>query len=604
MLHDEFTAGAGTRADADSDDERLSAAPAVCVGVTPASAARVGAGGLIGLLAAGGLVGLLFLVLLVALVVGFAGSPPPAASTPQAAAAASALPPVAVPESLFVDVGELRRWQQDESEDVLLLDAREPPQWGLALHIRNTSCALPWKSLSQWEAGGADRSVLRSTAVLQRRLRECGLRRDRGQRVVAYGDWATAWGEEGRLLWTLEYLSPTTEGRVYVLRGGFAGWQAEYPEEVSSALAARVATGDFVATEQPQRRLLKPQITSALRNSTARAGGSGGAAAAAAAAAAGVGGPPGRRLLLLLDSREPDEYTGATDPYGVARAGHVPGAISFPWRSVFEPSRMDQAWPDLLPCDALRPRFLQALSLSNGEGGAGGGAAAGAAAVEVGTYCTGGIRSGFLYLVLRECFPPTTIASSSYRNRKQEAAAGATTWPVWQVLPKNYDGSMWQWADDAKVRKTTTFWQQYASIAKRDRFCQDRLGTEMCGYWLKRRFLPGPDGPRVHSYWRQRWRYAAAARCRPVTAHVCSRDVRVGMRLYSLNRTSSGACEARSTVADGSAARARAATTRHRRLHTRGTGGRIPAARGRVRARARWVSVPAAGMAHSQNMQL
>ena len=52
--------------------------------------------------------------------------------------------------------------------------------------------------------------------------------------------------------------------------------------------------------------------------------------------------------------------------------------------------------------------------------------------LEVATYrssnyhCAGGIRSGFLYLVLRECCPVV-------------------------VEPKNYDGSMWQWADDAKA---------------------------------------------------------------------------------------------------------------------------------------------------------
>ena len=45
--------------------------------------------------------------------------------------------------------------------------------------------------------------------------------------------------------------------------------------------------------------------------------------------------------------------------------------------------------------------------------------------------CPGGIRSGFLYLVLRECFPDDGVAV--------------------QVEPKNYDGSMWQWADDAKA---------------------------------------------------------------------------------------------------------------------------------------------------------
>ena len=167
-----------------------------------------------------------------------------------------------------------------------------------------------------------------------------------------------------------------------------------------------VPAGDFVAEEQPARRLLKPQVL---------------------AGTLGSGG--GARKLLLLDSREPDEYTGATDPYEVARAGHVPGAVSFPWRTTFEPEPprgADQTWADLLPCDTLRPRFVQALSLQGRPT---------AAAVEVGTYCTGGIRSGFLYLVLRECF----------------SRGGAAGTPQWQVQAKNYDGGMWQWADDESL---------------------------------------------------------------------------------------------------------------------------------------------------------
>ena len=60
--------------------------------------------------------------------------------------------------------------------------------------------------------------------------------------------------------------------------------------------------GDFVAAARADRRLLARDV------------------------AAGVA----RGRPWLLDSREPEEYTGAANPYGVARPGHVPGAVSLP----------------------------------------------------------------------------------------------------------------------------------------------------------------------------------------------------------------------------------------------------------------------------------
>jgi 3-mercaptopyruvate sulfurtransferase SseA len=55
-----------------------------------------------------------------------------------------------------------------------------------------------------------------------------------------------------------------------------------------------------------------------------------------------------------------------------------------------------------------------------------------------------------LYLVLRECFP--VVASSSH-TQQAEATTRVTPFDAAaiHVDPKNYDGSMWQWADDAKA---------------------------------------------------------------------------------------------------------------------------------------------------------
>jgi hypothetical protein len=114
--------------------------------------------------------------------------------------------------SLFVEPEALRGWMAAADAPVLL-DARE----GAVARISGAACAAPWKSLAQWGGSGGNRSTLRPAPELERTLRGCGVRGDRA--VVVYGDWDQAWGEEGRLFWTLEYLG---HSRCAVLRGGFA----------------------------------------------------------------------------------------------------------------------------------------------------------------------------------------------------------------------------------------------------------------------------------------------------------------------------------------------------------------------------------------------
>ncbi len=78
---------------------------------------------------------------------------------------------------------------------------------------------------------------------------------------------------------------------------------------------------------------------------------------------------------MVLDVRTRAEYDGAT-PYGSVRGGHVPGAEHLEWTALFDEQ------------GALRPRAeLEALLPARGA--------------RVVAYCTGGVRSGFVYAVLR-----------------------------------------------------------------------------------------------------------------------------------------------------------------------------------------------------------
>jgi len=99
---------------------------------------------------------------------------------------------------------------------------------------------------------------------------------------------------------------------------------------------------------------------------------------------------------VIVDTREQREHDGET-PYGETRGGHVPGA-----RHIFY---KDLVGDDghVLPADKLKTK-LAALGVT--------------ADSQVVSYCTGGIRSGFVTAVLND--------------------AG--------VKARNYAGSMWEWS--------------------------------------------------------------------------------------------------------------------------------------------------------------
>jgi thiosulfate/3-mercaptopyruvate sulfurtransferase len=117
-------------------------------------------------------------------------------------------------------------------------------------------------------------------------------------RVVAYD--ASRLAFAARLWWLLRYLG---HDRVAVLDGGFPAWQAaEYP--VTSAIPPARA-GQWFPQPQPHQVVDIHRVK--LRHNQ-----------------------PG---VVLIDSREPERYRGEREPIDPV-AGHIPGAINFPWQDV------------------------------------------------------------------------------------------------------------------------------------------------------------------------------------------------------------------------------------------------------------------------------
>ena len=151
---------------------------------------------------------------------------------------------------------------------------------------------------------------------------------DNQRAVLVVGAWEEGWGEEGRIAWDLAYLG---HGDVHLLRGGAGVWRGPWEYLPTSA-----SPGHFTAHPRPE---LRADIASIQ-------GGS----------------------VTLVDVREPEEYAGKA-AYGEARGGHIPGAISRPWKPLVE-GRAEIPFGPLV------------------------------------TYCTGGVRSAMAWVYLSDAGYP------------------------------------------------------------------------------------------------------------------------------------------------------------------------------------------------------
>ncbi|MSP54025.1 MAG: hypothetical protein EXR69_00210 [Myxococcales bacterium] len=102
--------------------------------------------------------------------------------------------------------------------------------------------------------------------------------------------------------------------------------------------AGPATAGDFIADPRSAERIGTGQLAAWLEDGTGR----------------------------VVDVREPAEFSGAT-PYGESRAGHIPGALNVPWKDLFAPAGLARV-------PAGQPIVVT---------------------------CTGGVRSGMAWLLLR-----------------------------------------------------------------------------------------------------------------------------------------------------------------------------------------------------------
>ena len=203
-------------------------------------------------------------------------------------------------------------------------------------------------------------------AQLERRVRALGI--NNSSDVVIYSNPFDNWGDEGRMFWMLEYLGHRS---IMVLDGGWVKWTAEHrPFEHQPVTPA---VGDFQASLRPEVLTRKEELKKLLKRPHPE--------------------------TFILDARSTEEYAGK-EIDGLPRAGHIPTAVNISWNGFLKP---DGTVKDLDMVASMFAEFGVRPDL------------------EVITYCLGGVRSAWVYFLLR------LIGYEKVRN---------------------YPGSWWEWSRD------------------------------------------------------------------------------------------------------------------------------------------------------------
>jgi thiosulfate/3-mercaptopyruvate sulfurtransferase len=197
-------------------------------------------------------------------------------------------------------------------------------------------------------------------------LRRLGINHDSD--VVIYSNPFDNWGDEGRMFWMLEYLG---HKKLRVLDGGWVKWTAEKrPFEHGRVTPT---PGNFQAQPVKHLSISKDELKLIVR------------------------GP--HPTTMILDARSLEEYLGK-EVSGIPRPGHIPSAIHVAWNGFLN---KDATVKDADVINAtLEDKGIQPEN-------------------ELVCYCTGGVRSAWLYFVLKLV---------GYQH------------------VRNYPGSWWEWSRD------------------------------------------------------------------------------------------------------------------------------------------------------------
>lgn len=205
---------------------------------------------------------------------------------------------------------------------------------------------------------------LKELEILAAQLGAAGIARE--MKIVIYDNTVASWGAAGRIFWMLEYLGC---GDVHILNGGWDKWAAD-GRPVETAAATLPAT------------VFVPQVNAGTRADS---------------------GHIAYRLydqdFAVVDTRTDEEYLG-WQLYGETRGGHIPRAVNIPYAWFYNGDKTSLGYGEL-------KSLFESRGITRDK--------------EVTANCTAGIRSGYVYFLLR---------LMGYSRCS------------------NYDASIWDWADN------------------------------------------------------------------------------------------------------------------------------------------------------------
>lgn len=257
------------------------------------------------------------------------------------------------------------------SDDIVLVDCR-----GAEAAAKKTvkgAVATTWQEMctcseEYGEAGDENWGKIPEPADLAKRCGKLGL--DKNKEIICLGHTAKGWGDDSRIAWELVAAGYTN---VKFVDGGIdavydAG--AETQKGASEPTSCKVTIDSIDKTHVMETAELQKNYSN----------------------------------YVIIDVRENKEYNGAT-LYGEARGGHMPNAIHINYTSLFDKNGK------LLPAEEIEKMFSDAGVKKTDN---------------IVTYCTAGIRSSYVQMVLE---------MMGYEN----------TW--------NYDQSFYRWAVVGEIEK-------------------------------------------------------------------------------------------------------------------------------------------------------
>lgn len=235
---------------------------------------------------------------------------------------------------------------KENLDDIIVVDARGEDE--AKKGTVKGAVATTWQYLAtceDGEAGDANWGCILDTKRLSERLGELGLAKDK--EIVLFSNAEKGWGEDGRIAW--ELIAAGYEN-VKIVDGGIKALKAAGVETVKGVAEPKPVSVEIDSIDETH--VINTDELKEIYDD-----------------------------CKIVDTRTDKEYNGKT-MYGEANGGHLPGAIQIRYTDLFNSDSTLKSNEDLT-------KMFEDAGLSKED--------------HIITYCTGGIRSAYMQLVMEMC---------------------------------------------------------------------------------------------------------------------------------------------------------------------------------------------------------